>query len=323
MISSAHAKAHVVIVAVISTVSALSAASVALFLRDDAPPASAAASAAAAATGVDVVREHPKDVVGLWTRWPNAKSDGDRVRFYFFHEKGIGLYRYGKIGLNTTSSFDWHVDTNADGKRELVMTFRKTGEVKRTPYEVADGAGKPKSLVMTRDPKEPLVGAMAYTYVPPPAFDAFAPDLVDAHALADGIDRGNDGVGGRMWIDDVTFATGGKQFAIYQLKDTSIDGRGVGWHHVGDYDDWSTEALSYRYAPSTCMHDAAIDLYFNVRDERASSPVLRGALLDSGDSGDSDGVTELPDLTLVEDPRSFGHVRRYKDGGRSFAFGLN
>ncbi len=302
MISSSHAKAHVVIVAVIS---ALSASTIALFLRDDAP-----VREVASIESVDA-QEHPSDVVGLWTRWPNAKSDGDRVRFYFFHEKGIGLYRYGKIGLNTTSSFDWHVEENDDGKRELVMKFRKTGEVKRTPYEVADGAGKPKSLVMTRDPKEPLVGAMAYSYVPPPAFAAFAPDIVhgmDASLAA----TTHPGVGGRMWIDEVTYATGGKAFAIYQLKDTSIDGRGVGWHHVGDYDDWSTEALWYRYTASTCTHDASIDLFFNVRDERASSPVIRGA-------GGAD-ISEHPDLVIVEDPRSFGHVRRYKDGGKSFSF---
>lgn len=299
-----HAKGHFVVVALIS---ALSAGSVALFLRDDAAPIADAAEAAA--------QEHPKDVVGLWTRWPNAKSDGDRVRFYFFHEKGIGLYRYGKIGLNTTSSFDWRVDENANGTRELVMTFRKTGEVKRTPYEVADGAGKPKSLLMTRDPKEPLVGAMAYTYVPLSAFEAFAPDLVEAtHSI--GRARAQADVGGRMWIDQVKFATGGDQFAIYQLKDTSIDGRGVGWHHVGDYDDWSTEALSYRYTSLTCTHDASIDLYFNVRDERASSPVIRG----SGSMDDEDNVSSLADLVLVEDPRGFGHVRRYKDGGKSFGF---
>lgn len=304
---SSHARAHVVVVVLISTISAVAAGSIALFLRADAP-SSSVASTNDDARG-DVVT-HPKDVVGLWTRWPNAKSDGDRVRFYFFHEKGIGLYRYGKIGLNTTSSFDWRVETNSDGARELVLTFRKTGEVKRTPYEVTDDAG-PRSLVMRRDPKEPLVGAMAYTYVPPPAFAMFAPDI----AALDESQRGA-GIGGRMWIDDVKFATGGTQFAIYQLKDTSIDGRGIGWHHIGDYDDWSTEALSYRHTPSTCAQDSTLDVHFNVRDERASTPLLRGE--DHG-GGSVRHDERRADLILVEDPRSFGHVRRYKDGGRSFA----
>lgn len=112
-----------------------------------------------------------------------------------------------------------------------------------------------------------------------------------------------------MWIDEVSYATGGKAFAIYQLKDTSIDGRGVGWHHIGDYDDWSTEALSYRYTAANCTHDASIDLFFNVRDERSSTPVVR----------DANDKRERADLILVEDPRGFGHVRRYIDGGKSFA----
>ena len=88
----------------------------------------------------------PKEVAGLWSRWPDAKSDGDGVRFYFFHENGIGLYRYGQIGLNTTNSFDWAVDGD-----ELVLTFRKTGEVKRSKF-VVDG----KQLTLLDDPKEPL-----------------------------------------------------------------------------------------------------------------------------------------------------------------------
>ena len=262
---------------VVAAISALSAGSVALFLREAPEPRASEA--------------HPKEVAGLWSRWPAASSDGDRVRFYFFHEKGIGLYRYGKIGLNTTSSFDWRVDGN-----EIVMTFRKTGEVKRTPYALAEG--KPRTLVMSNDPKEPLVGAISYTYVPPSSADLLAADLF-------GLDEGlSNGIGGRMWIDMTTYATGGSAFSMYQLKDTALDGRGVGWHHVGDFDDWSTEALSFRYSPASCRDDAHLDLAFSIRGDRATTQVIK-----------KDG-----ELVLVEDPRSFWHVRSYKDGGKSFSF---
>lgn len=274
---------------VVAAISALSAGSVALFLGESSP------------TDPQVIASHPKDVAGLWSRWPSASSDGDRVRFYFFHETGIGLYRYGKIGLNTTSSFDWHVEGSAAGA-ELVMIFRKTGEVKRTPYALAEhGQGKPRSLVLSNDPKEPLVGAMAYTYVPPSSADLFAADLFGADSGADAL---SGGVGGRMWIDMTTYATGGGGFSMYQLKDSAIDGRGVGWHHSGDFDDWSTEALAFRFSPASCKDDAHLDFAFSVRGDRASTQVIK-----------KDGA-----LVLVEDPRSFWHVRAYRDGGKSFSF---
>ncbi len=222
---------------------------------------------------------HPKEVAGLWSRWPAAQSDGDPVRFYFFHEDGIGLYRYGKIGLNTTNSFDW----KADGD-ELVITFRKTGQVVRTRYSVADHV-----LTLLDDPKEPLEHKVRYAFVPPS----------QVAGLLEGADTlGAAGkVPGRLWIDAQKFATGGMGFSLYQLRDAGIDGRGVGWHHVGDFDDWSTEALTYRASPGT------LELWFTVRGEHAKTRALRNA----------DG-----DLTLVEDPRNFGHVETYKDAGPSF-----
>ncbi len=241
---------------------------------------------------------HPTEVVGLWSRWPAATSDGDRVRFYFFHETGIGLYRYGKIGLNTTNSFHWHVEGH-----DMVLTFQKTGEVRRTPYALTEhGQGQPRSLAFSDDPQEPLIGAVSYTYVPLSRADLLAADLFPAQPLGD--DKSDRGIGGRMWINMTTYATGGSAFSIYQLKETAIDGRGVGWHHVGDFDDWSTEALAFRFSPGSCREDAHLDLAFSVRGDRASTQVLK-----------KDGA-----LVLVEDPRSFWHVRAYKDGGKSFQF---
>jgi hypothetical protein len=210
---------------------------------------------------------HPQEIAGLWTLWPDSKSDGDPVRFYFFHEDGIGLYRYGKIGLNTTNSFDWKVDGD-----DLVLTFRKTGEVVRTPFSVDK-----TTLTLAHDPKEPLAANVRYTFVPAP---------LDASAK----------VPGRLWIDRKKFATGGEQFSLYQLKDAAIDGRGVGWFHVGDFDDWSTEALTYRYTPTSMEFD------FTVRGDHFTSKIIH----------------DKDTLTFVEDPRGFWHVHSYKDAGPSF-----
>src|SRR5688572_24867681 len=49
---------------------------------------------------------HAHAISGLWSRWPELRAEDAPVRFYFFHPDGIGLYRYGKLGLNTTNSFD-------------------------------------------------------------------------------------------------------------------------------------------------------------------------------------------------------------------------
>lgn len=253
---------------------------------------------------------HPKEVAGLWTRWPDARSDGDKVRFWFFHPDGIGLYRYGKIGLNTTNSFDWHVE----GK-DLVVTFRKTGEVARTRFELGAGDGKPRSLVLLKDPKEPH--AVPYTFVPPPAQGALAPDLLDLLALARGVDvmsapAKEGSVPGRLWINQKKYATGGMGFSLYQLKEAAIDGRGVGWHHVGDYNDWSTEALTFRYSPSPASEDnareAELEVWFTVRGEHAKTIARRAA----------GGRGAPSSLTLFEDPRDYWHLQTYKDAGPSF-----
>ena len=223
------------------------------------------------AAGAVVLRPSAQaNIAGLWSLWPDARSDGDNVLFYFFHEDGIGLYRYGKIGLNTTNSFDWSVDGG-----DLVLKFRKTGETVRTPFHL-DG----KQLVLDRDPKEPLTGKVRYTYVPP---SQAAPDVFGK-------------IPGRLWIDQKKFATGGMGFSLYQLKDAAIDGRGVGWHHVGDFDDWSTEALTYRLSPSS------MELDFTVRGDHSKTPIQK------------DGDV----LTFVEDPRDYWHVHAYKDAGPSF-----
>jgi hypothetical protein len=247
-----------------------------LFLAPRAPRMDEVAHLAAAEPASD---EALATVTGLWTKTPGSRADGDPVRFYFFHESGIGLYRYGKIGLNTTESFDWKVSGD-----DLVLTFRKSGRVARTNYAIREAAGV-KRLHLDDDPKEPLTHSVSYTYVAPPAMHTQMDDVIGAL-----------GIGGRLWIDMQRYATGGAAFSLYQLRAAAIDGRGVGWHHIGDFDDWSTEALSYRDAGDL------LELSFAVRGDHARTKLLR--------EGDT--------LTLVEDPRSYWHVRRYKDGGPSF-----
>jgi hypothetical protein len=230
------------------------------------------AAAAAGIAYISLRAEQPPPIAGLWTRWPDAHGDQALVRFYFFHPEGIGLYRYGKLGLNTTHSFDWRVDGD-----ELELRFRKTGEVRRTRFRLENGG-----LVLLDDPKEPFEKTVRYAFVPPPLA---APDV-----FAD--------VPGRLWLDQKKFATGGLGFNLYQLRDAGIDGRGVGWFHIGDFDDWTTEALWYRWD----ARKETLELSFPVRGDSAITKVTR--------AGD--------ELTLVDDPRGFWHFRTYKDAGPSF-----
>jgi hypothetical protein len=164
---------------------------------------------------------------GLWSRHPDSSREEDPVAFYYFHERGLGLYRYGQIGHNTTNSYTWHVDKTAEGS-VLELRFTKTGVVQRVPFRV-DHEGRP-TLVLAVDPKQPGVKAARYTFVPPPSLGALAPDLVDDAPEATVEAR----IDHRLWIDEAKFATGGMGFRLYQLRAAGIDGRGTGWFHVGD-----------------------------------------------------------------------------------------
>lgn len=210
---------------------------------------------------------------GLWSQFPSTDV-GEPLRFYYFHDGGIGLYRYGKVGLNHTNSFDYAVD----GDR-VRLTFRKTGAAHDVRFRIEG-----EWLILEDDPRGP--GTVRYKYVPPPAQDAY---LAEKSPL-----------GGRLWIDEKRYATGGRGFALYQLNPGAIDGRGVGWFHEGDYDDWSTEALSWR------AQGDRLELDFTVREERATTRVT------------FEGRGDERALVLAEDPRGFWHRRRFVDGGPSF-----
>ena len=100
-------------------------------------------------TDVDATRA---PLVGLWaSAWGGA--EGDPLRFYYFHDGGradaasaVGLYRYGRVGLNQTNSFDWSVD----GDR-VTFTFRKTGEKRTARFRITSENGT-RAMVLDGDP---------------------------------------------------------------------------------------------------------------------------------------------------------------------------
>ena len=240
---------------------------------------------------------------GLWSRTADADGRDDApVAFYYFHEGDIGLYRYGRVAYNTTNSYHWSIRGD-----DLELRWNKTGEVTRLDYRV-DRSGARPVLVLQGDPKNPGERFSRYTFVPAPDAAARAPDLLDTSvgpsisAVHDTLDR----IDNRLWIDLKKYATGGIGFSLWQLRAQGIDGRGTGWHHVGDFDDWSTEQLTYK-STATSADSGTLDVLFAWRHERATTTwTLR-----------RDGDARA--LRLNADPRDFGAVHDYKDAGPSFA----
>ncbi len=103
-----------------------------------------------------------------------------------------------------------------------------------------------------------------------------------------------------MWIDLQRYATGGQGFALYQLRDAGIDGRGTGWFHRGDFDEWNTEALVYRVQGE----QLTLSFAHEGRTYRTRVTFDQGA--------------EPPRLALTHDPRDFDHAHTYVDAGPSF-----
>jgi hypothetical protein len=249
-----------------------------------AEPAAVVVDAPAAAAPAST--DEQRALAGIWWRYEPGLQ-GEPVRFYYFHGDGTGLYRYGKLGLTNTHSFDYDVV----GER-LVLDFRKSGEHHEVAFTVRHEPGR-DWLELHADPREP--GATRYFRDPAALADAGAPpagDLGPAPA-------------GHMWIDLREHATGGRTFALYQLRAAGIDGRGVGWFHRGDFDDWSTEALTYRIAGDRLALDFTV---------AGQSEVTRFAV-----RTDADGTRWLE---LADDPRDFWHPHRYVDMGPSFGLAL-
>lgn len=224
-------------------------------------------------------------LTGLWRAVPGQGARLDSRRFWYFHGDGKGLYRYGTTALNNTHSFDYRAVAGG-----LELYFRKTGEtvVVQTRFEHTPSG---PSLSLDPDPEDP--GAN-YRLERGPVARGGAPVKVLASERIDG----------RIWMDLHPFATGGMGFNMYQLNDAAIDGRGVGWFHRGDFDEWSTEALSFRLRGDT------LTLHFSARDEHG--------VVEVSVAKDDKGRV----LTVRDDPRDFHKDHSYRDVGESFgAFG--
>ncbi|MEE9385775.1 MAG: hypothetical protein V3V08_20385 [Nannocystaceae bacterium] len=229
------------------------------------------------------------DLEGVWTRYENRRL-GEPVRFYYFHGDGRGLYRYGRLGRSYTHSFNYRLEGSM-----LHLEFRKTGDRYTTGVVVANDREGREWLTLAQDPRE---SGARYRKLPPPGTKACA---IGQPGTDTGQGRHEVPVAGRIWIDHRNFKTGGSDFHMYQFNDAAIDGRGVGWFHRGDFDDWSTEALVYQ------LRGGSIDLRFTDTGEAHQTPVRVGR--------DAKG---RPILTLLSDPRDFWGTHRYVDGGASF-----
>jgi hypothetical protein len=213
-------------------------------------------------------------LVGLWAE-PVGEGQ-DRVRFYYFHGDGHGLYRYGKRSATFTNSFDYDVVGDT-----VELRFRKTGAEYAVHFAIeSDESGD--RLVLAHDPRGDGRGVYVRTRRDPVGHADAAPTL-----------------GGRMWFDRTSYATGGYGFALYQLRAAGIDGRGTGWFHRGDFDDWSTESLVYRIVGDR------LELVF----ERSGESHTTHFALEPGDP---------TVLVLDEDPRDWWHAHRYLDAGPAF-----
>ncbi len=229
---------------------------------------------------------------GLWQRYETL-HEGDPMRFYFFHPDGFGIYRYGKVGLTNTHSFDYR---GSQGVADL--HFRKTGEAEAVGYRFEEKDGR-EWLVLAGDPREDAAEVRYFRVGDAAAIDcAFGPlTLPDMAAPPQ-----TGALGNRLWGEEIRYPTGGMGFAIYQLQPQAIDGRGVGWFHRGDYDEWTTESLTYR------QQSERLALSFPLRHEALSTTLT---LWTAGD-----GVRRL---RIDEDPRDFWRPHTYRDMGPSFA----
>lgn len=282
-------------------------------LVDNAPEPPATALVMNDADGHDDDERQPESLrthrlYGVWHKHEPSKL-GDPVRFYYFHKgedplQGIGLYRFGKLGLNHTHSFTWRITNPGPSngrlfKGDLHITFNKTGVTHSTKFSQLNRSNGEEVLSFDDDPREPGGGHYVRERHPPPvSLQQWATARTQLQpASAHGFDR--------MWMNIEKYKTGGMGFRIYQFKEPALDGRGVGWFHQGDFDDWSTEMLTYRKSPFGTGDK--LELHFTLRDEHAVSAMRIRT---------HDGRRAM---TVDEDPRHFWHRSVFTDGGRSFA----
>lgn len=238
--------------------------------------------------------EADKALLGLWNFVPelpegHPPAPSDLVRFYYFHEGGIGLYRYGRQGFNNTHSFDWQRNGN-----ELWLKFRKTGITHQIPFRLHEDG---EELDLQDDPRE--MGRAKYRRARGPV-DAQL-EFWPARAMQN-LERPTQdkpSLDGSMWISVEHYETGGMAFSMYQFAPAALDGRGVGWHHRGDFDNWSTESLEYRMAQNR------LELKFERNQESHQTPFWMER-------------HEHTELLLHSDPRNWWQRSSFVRMGRSF-----
>ena len=248
----------------------------------------------AAVVRLSALRGPSRDaLLGLWIE-NEARAPADPLHLYYFHQDGQGLYRYGQLAYNQTHSFDWHLD----GDR-LALRFRKTGERAVTRVIVGEENGR-RTLRLEQDPRSPK--PTRYRYVPA-NLDTTGPLSLGTVSDRLGSAPPQGQLAGRMWIDHKKFATGGMGFSLYQLSaHPSQPGWRIGWHHRGDFDDWSTERLDYRF------DERVLRLRYTLRNEDQATPFRV----------DQDAGARRPRLTLEHDPRNFQAPGVFLDAGASF-----
>lgn len=217
-------------------------------------------------------------LAGLWRR---PASQPGQVRFYYFHGNSKGLYRYGQSEWNQTNSFDYLVRD-----RRVILKFRKDGKSHESSFQIEAAQGK-RTLRLDKDPKE---RGARYEWSAPPMGSRIADQALQKK-----------GLGGYMWMHNRSFARGGSEFAMYQFNAPAVDGRGVGWFHRGDFDDWTTESFRYR------IEGEKIAFFFEYqqRHEASSFELVEGS-------------KRHRVLHLGQDPRNFWLQRGYQEMGPSF-----
>lgn len=214
----------------------------------------------------------PASMEGLWER-ADLPEDDD-VRFYYFHSGGIGLYRYGKTGLNHTYMFSWSLERD-----QLSINVSKSGK-RHEMRVIRGGSGNDAWIELQSDPWE---DGRSVRYVLRPAAGPKSADF------------------GRMWSHTEVDARGPNGFAMYQFQEPDAQGRGTGWFHVGDFDAWSTESLTY-------ARDAGrLTIGFDLLRQRTTTAYR---IRQHGD---------LRLLQLDRDPRGYWQRRTFVDRGPSFA----
>ena len=186
---------------------------------------------------------HDPALAGIFYGVEPQKDELDsEVRFYYFHGNGIGLLRYGKVGLNNTESFHYQTHEGV-----LSIRYNKTGQMFTTSYAFEKENDRQVLVLPELTHKDDR-------------------RLVKEEGSEMGLLNQPSGIQmDRMWTMLEKHAGGGIDFKIYQLRKADDTGHGEGFFHEGDFDNWSTERLNYH------IGDGQMTFHFSLKDEKAQT----------------------------------------------------